>query len=46
MQMLNTDYSEENQQEVADHFQVSELTIRTQLMNHNEIDADQLATAA
>ena len=32
--MLNNDYSEENQEQVAEHFTVSPLTINTHLMNH------------
>ncbi len=49
--MLDGDFSEENLQDVADHFQVSELTIRTQLVNHgvferNELDSEQIALAA
>lgn len=40
--MLNGDYSAENQQEVAEHFKVSEMTIRTQLVNHRVLDRDEL----
>ena len=36
--MLNGDYSSENQEDVACYFQVSELTILTQLVNHGKID--------
>jgi hypothetical protein len=36
-EMLDGDYSTENQQEVADYFDVSELTIRTLLVNHHRI---------
>ena len=35
--MLDGDYSEEKQNEVAEHFAVSPLTIRTQLVNHRRI---------
>ena len=35
--MLDGDHSTENQQEVADYFDVSELTIRTLLVNHRRI---------
>lgn len=41
--MLDGDYSEESQQDVADHFQVSDLTIRTLLANHRRIDREDLA---
>jgi len=49
--MLNCDYSADNQLEVAEYFQVSELTIRTQLVNHQilereDLDGDVLALAA
>ena len=40
--MLDGDFSAENQQEVAEHFKVSELTIRTQLVNHRILDRDEL----
>ncbi len=43
--MLAGDYSLENQQEVAQHFHVSELTIRTLLVNHRRIDRQELAEA-
>lgn len=46
---LAGDYSTENQQEVADYFAVSELTIRTLLVNHRRIareDIDEFETAA
>lgn len=51
LSMLDDDFSEENVQDVADHFQVSDLTIRTQLVNHgvferNELDNEQFALAA
>ncbi|MCW5323501.1 hypothetical protein D5039_20850 [Verminephrobacter aporrectodeae subsp. tuberculatae] len=36
--MLNGDYCEEAQQDVAAHFSVSSQTIRTQLANHGRID--------
>lgn len=41
-EMLDSDYSMENQLEVAQHFGVSELTIRTQLVNHGRIERDDL----
>lgn len=40
--MLEGDYSMEMQQDVAHHFQVSGLTIRTLLVNHNRIDRSNL----
>lgn len=42
--MLAGDYSPENQQAVAEHFEVSEMTIRTQLVNHHVLDREQLDT--
>ena len=36
--LLDGDYSMEKQMDVAQHFQVSELTIRTSLVNHARID--------
>lgn len=42
MTMLDGDFSPENQQDIAEHFQVSELTIRTQLVNHHVLDRDEL----
>jgi Zn-dependent peptidase ImmA (M78 family) len=36
-EMLNNDYSVENQKDVAEHFKVSELTIRTPLVNHGRL---------
>jgi hypothetical protein len=39
-EMLNGDYSLENQQEVADHFNVSPMTIRTSLVNHKRIERE------
>ena len=38
--MLGGDYSEEKQNEVADHFNVSPMTIQTQLLNHGCITRD------
>lgn len=38
--MLRGDYSEERQSDVADHFNVSPMTIRTQLVNHRRIDRE------
>ncbi|WP_374622674.1 hypothetical protein [Pandoraea sp.] len=43
--MLDGDYSMENQQDVAHHFKVSSLTIRTLLANHDRIDRRQLDEA-
>ncbi len=40
--MLGGDYSEENQQDVAEHFEVSDLTVRTLLANHGRIDRENL----
>ncbi len=40
--MLDGDYSEENQQDVAEYFHVSELTVRTLLANHRRIDREDL----
>lgn len=39
-EMLNGDYSLENQQEAADHFNVSPMTIRTLLVNHKRIERE------
>jgi hypothetical protein len=39
---LGDDYSVENQKDVADHFQVSELTIRTLLVNHERLEREDL----
>lgn len=49
--MLAGDYSDENQQDVADYFQVSDLTVRTQLVNNHllersELDHERFALAA
>lgn len=41
-EMLGSDYSMESQQDVAHHFDVSELTVRTLLVNHNRISRDEL----
>ncbi len=38
--MLHGDYSEEKQNEVAGHFDVSPMTIQTQLVNHRRISLD------
>jgi hypothetical protein len=40
--MLAGDYSAENQQDAADHFNVSELTIRTLLVNHRRLEREDL----
>lgn len=44
--MLDGDYSDERQEEVAEHFNVSPLTIRTLLMNHGRIERDEFEFAA
>lgn len=41
-EMLEGDYSAENQLEVAEHFGVSEWTIRTQLVNHGRLEREDL----
>jgi Zn-dependent peptidase ImmA (M78 family) len=41
-EMLAGDYSMESQQEVAEHFDVSPMTIRTLLVNHKKIERDTL----
>ncbi|MGQ4808913.1 hypothetical protein NKDENANG_02308 [Candidatus Entotheonellaceae bacterium PAL068K] len=40
--MLQGDYSEEMQEEAANYFNVSSLTVRTLLVNHSRIDRDHL----
>lgn len=40
--LLAGDYSAENQQDAADHFNVSELTIRTLLVNHRRLEREDL----
>ena len=40
--LLKGDYSEENREDVAAHFQVSERTIHTLLVNHRRIERDDL----
>ncbi|MHB1512779.1 ImmA/IrrE family metallo-endopeptidase [Acidiferrobacter sp.] len=40
--MLDGDYSMESQQEVAHHFVVSEMTVRTLLVNHKRISRNEL----
>jgi hypothetical protein len=40
--MLAGDYSVENRQDVADHFEVSEWTIRTLLVNHRRLEREDL----
>jgi hypothetical protein len=40
--MLGGDYSVESQKDVAEYFGVSELTIRTLLVNHGRLDRDDL----
>jgi hypothetical protein len=39
---LGGDYSEDARQDAADHFQVSEITIRTLLVNHKRLERDEL----
>ena len=39
-EMLGDDYSEEKQNEIADYFKVSPMTIQTQLVNHGRIDRE------
>jgi hypothetical protein len=41
-EMLDGDYSMENQLDVAEHFEVSPLTIRTLLVNHERIERESL----
>jgi hypothetical protein len=41
--MLDGDYSDENQREVAEHFNVSELTIRTMMVNHKKIEREDIS---
>jgi len=43
--ILDGDYSTENQQEVADHFQVSDRTILTLLVNNRRLDRSKLEEA-
>ena len=45
-EMLSGDYSMESQQGAAGHFQVSELLIRTQLVNHRRLDREELEVEA
>jgi hypothetical protein len=40
--MLDGDYSGEAQQDAAEHFQVSELTIRTLLVNNRRLEREEL----
>jgi hypothetical protein len=42
MEMLQGDYSDESLSNVAEQFQVSELTIRTQLVNHKILEREDL----
>jgi len=46
MNMLQGDYSLEKQLDVAEHFNVSELTVRTQLVNHKILEREDLDTEA
>jgi len=41
-EMLKGDYSVENQKDVSEHFKVSELTIRTLLVNHRRLEREDL----
>ncbi|MEO3434199.1 hypothetical protein [Inquilinus sp. CAU 1745] len=41
-EMLADDYSTENQRDVAEHFQVSEMTIQRLLVNHNRLEREEL----
>jgi hypothetical protein len=41
-EILGGDYSIENQQDVAEYFQVSEITIRTLLVNHSRLEREEL----
>jgi len=41
-EMLGDDYSTENQKDVAEHFKVSELTIRTLLVNHGRLEREEI----
>jgi hypothetical protein len=40
--MLEGDYSVEHQQDIAEHFDVSTLTIRTLLVNHGRVEREEL----
>jgi Zn-dependent peptidase ImmA (M78 family) len=41
-EMLAGDYSLENQQDAADHFNVSDRTICTMLVNHGRLEREEL----
>lgn len=41
-EMLAGDYSMESQRDVAEHFKVSEMNIRTLLVNHNRLEREEL----
>lgn len=45
MEMLDEDLSEESQKDAAEHFGVSELTVRSSLVNQGELDRDVLDPA-
>lgn len=45
-EMMRGDYSDERQEEVAEHFTVSPLTIRTMLVSHRKLDWDEVANDA
>jgi hypothetical protein len=44
--MMAGDYSDEQQEEVAERFSVSPLTIRTMLVNHRRLEWDEIANDA
>lgn len=44
--MLNGDFSDEAIEEAAAYFDVSELTVRTLLVNHKQINRDDLYAIA
>ena len=46
LHMLNGDFSPEKQADVAEHFGVSGITIRTQLVNHKILERDDLDSEA
>lgn len=43
LDLMAGDYSPENQEQIADYFQVSPLTIRTSLVNHRKLDREDLS---
>ena len=44
--IMGGDYSDEQQEEVAERFSVSPLTIRTMLVNHRKLEWDDIANDA